>query len=86
MGPDGPFHTVLERTPYGKHLAPRSALTVARDRPISRSEFARAFCEAGYAVVIQDCRGGYGSEDEFTKYLSEAPDSYDTIQWIAGKA
>ena len=80
---DGPFHAILERTPYGKHLASRSELTLGRDRPMSRSEVAKAFCEAGYAVVFQDCRGRYGSQGEFTKYLSEAPDGYDTIQWIA---
>lgn len=80
---DGPFHTILERTPYGKHLASRSELTLGRERPMSRAEVAAAFCSAGYAVVFQDCRGRYGSEGEFTKYLSEAPDGYDTIQWIA---
>lgn len=85
-GQDGPFHAILERTPYGKHLASRSELTLGRDRPMSRSEVARAFCEAGYAVVFQDCRGRYGSQGEFTKYLSEAPDGYDTIQWIAEQA
>jgi len=85
-GQDGPFHAILERTPYGKHLASRSELTLGRDRPMSRSEVAKAFCEAGYAVVFQDCRGRYGSQGEFTKYLSEAPDGYDTIQWIAEQA
>ncbi|POR52680.1 CocE/NonD family hydrolase [Bosea psychrotolerans] len=82
-GRDGPFHAILERTPYGKHLASRSELTVGSDRPMSRSEVAKAFCEAGYAVVFQDCRGRYGSQGEFTKYLSEAPDGYDTIHWIS---
>lgn len=82
---EGPFHAILERTPYGKHLASRSELMLGSERPMSRAEVAAAFCAAGYAVVFQDCRGRYGSEGEFTKYLSEAPDGYDTIQWIAGQ-
>ena len=82
---EGPFHAILERTPYGKHLASRSELMLSSERPMSRAEVAAAFCAAGYAVVFQDCRGRYGSEGEFTKYLSEAPDGYDTIQWIAGQ-
>ncbi|WP_248307865.1 CocE/NonD family hydrolase [Bosea sp. AS-1] len=82
---EGPFHAILERTPYGKRLASRSELMLGSERPMSRAEVAAAFCAAGYAVVFQDCRGRYGSEGEFTKYLSEAPDGYDTIQWIAGQ-
>ena len=37
---------------------------------------------AGYVVVFQDCRGRYGSEGTFTKYLSEGEDGYDTCAWI----
>ena len=37
---------------------------------------------AGYVVIYQDCRGRYGSEGEFTKYLSEGPDGFDTCAWI----
>jgi len=37
----------------------------------------------GYAVVVQDCRGKYDSEGEFTPLADEARDGHDTISWIA---
>ena len=45
-------------------------------------EVAAHFVRAGYVVIYQDCRGRYDSEGEFTKYLSEGPDGYDTCAWI----
>ena len=46
--------------------------------PRSRNTFVRN----GYAVVYQDCRGRYKSGGRFTKYLSEAEDGYDTLDWL----
>jgi uncharacterized protein len=37
----------------------------------------------GYAVVIQDVRGRYASDGEFTPYQNEGKDGYDTIEWAA---
>ena len=80
---DERFPVILERTPYGKHLASRSELDYGETEAHTRLEIARYFVEHGYVVVYQDCRGRYGSEGEFVKYLSDGEDGYDTIAWIA---
>jgi putative CocE/NonD family hydrolase len=77
------FPAILERTPYGKHLASRSELDAGETKPRSRLEIARHFVERGYVVVYQDCRGRYGSEGRFIKYLSDGEDGFDAIAWIA---
>jgi uncharacterized protein len=76
------YPTILERTPYGKDEPSRSERTHSCPRPLSRADVARHFVERGYVVVYQDCRGRYRSEGEFTKYLSDAADGYDTCAWI----
>lgn len=37
----------------------------------------------GYACVIQDVRGRFKSSGHFFKYINEAADGYDTVQWLA---
>jgi len=37
----------------------------------------------GYAVAVQDCRGRFGSEGEFTPFVQEADDGEDTVKWAA---
>ena len=62
---------LLQRTPYGKD-----------GRGLVDS--ARYFVEHGYVVVLQDTRGRYKSEGGFSKYHDfDAPDGYDTVEWIA---
>ena len=61
---------LLLRTPYDRS---------ARERLTQAEWFARA----GYAVVIQDCRGRFGSEGAFRLGRHEAEDGYDTVEWIA---
>ncbi len=61
---------LLQRTPYDK--------TAAR-----LVESARFFAANGYVVALQDHRGRYASEGEFTKYLGEGQDGYDTIEFLA---
>jgi len=73
---------ILERTPYGKGEPSRSERTHTQPTPLTRAEVARYFVDHGYGVVYQDCRGRYGSEGEFTKYLSDAQDGCDTCDWI----
>lgn len=58
---------VLMRTPYDKDKAKGTA---------------ERFAKAGYAVVIQDCRGAYASEGELIPYYNEGQDGYDCIEWI----
>lgn len=78
----GPFPVLLERTPYDKRGTNHGDFTRADPEPRSKPEIARWFAEAGYAFVLQDCRGRFGSEGVFTKYLSEAPDGADTLAWL----
>ena len=66
------FPVLLQRTPYDK---------------TSRGlvDQARWFTTHGFIVVLQDTRGLYASEGEFQKYHEfDAPDGYDTIEWITG--
>jgi uncharacterized protein len=81
----GPFPVILERTPYDKTAASRSEITADDETPRSREAVAAYFVDAGYAVAFQDCRGRYRSEGGFTKYLSEAPDGYDTCAWLVAQ-
>ncbi len=60
---------ILVRTPYGK---PRQLIP-----------YYRAFVDRGYAVVIQDVRGRYGSEGVFDPPRQEVADGGDTLDWIA---
>jgi putative CocE/NonD family hydrolase len=81
-----PLPVILERTPYGKSVVSRSELTARNPSPMSRAEVARFFAARGYIVVYQDCRGRYGSEGEFVKYLSDGFDGYDTCAWLLQQA
>ena len=81
----GPFPAILERTPYGKAEASRSEVARGATGPTPRGEIAAAFAARGYAVVFQDCRGRWGSEGKFEKYLAEGADGFDTMAWIVGR-
>ncbi|WP_286828233.1 MULTISPECIES: CocE/NonD family hydrolase [Kordiimonas] len=78
----GRWPVLMERTPYGKQGLNRSERSVAHPAPRPRTEIARYFARHGYVVVMQDCRGRYGSEGTFSKYLNEAEDGFDTMAWI----
>jgi len=77
-----PLPVILERTPYDKSGVSRSEVSLRQPAPAKRPEVAAWFARRGYAVVMQDCRGRYRSEGEFTKYLDEAEDGYDTLAWL----
>jgi putative CocE/NonD family hydrolase len=85
-GQKGPFPVILERTPYGKAERSRSEIEIGMRQPMTRAEVAGHFVKAGFAVVYQDCRGRYGSEGDFVKYLSEGEDGYDAMAWLAGES
>jgi len=78
----GRLPVILERTPYGKTVVSRSELSVKEPVAKSRADVARFFVSRGYVVIYQDCRGRYGSEGEFVKYLSDGHDGYDACAWI----
>lgn len=64
---DGPFPAVLIRTPY--------------DRARHRAE-ARGWARRGFAAVLQDVRGRFGSPGEWRPYRHEAADGAATVRWI----
>jgi putative CocE/NonD family hydrolase len=69
----GRFPVLVYRTPYDRRHAQGEGSTVARA------------AARGYAVVVQDVRGRYGSDGEFEPYRNEGRDGYDTIEWAAAK-
>lgn len=79
---DGAFPVILERTPYDKTAVSRSELRFGATKSFARPEVAEYFVRHDYVVIYQDCRGRYNSEGGFTKYLDDAADGYDTLEWI----
>lgn len=75
LRPSGPgrFPTLVYRTPYGRKHA-------------EGNDVVRAALGRGYAVVLVDVRGRYGSGGVFVPYVNEGRDGYDTIEWAAGQA
>ena len=66
---EDPLPVLLQRTPYDK----------TSDRFVEAAKF---FAQNGYVVVLQDHRGRYASEGEFTKYIGEGADGFDTIAFL----
>ncbi|NPV09467.1 MAG: CocE/NonD family hydrolase [Anaerolineae bacterium] len=64
----GAYPVILERTPYDK---------------VGCIDRGRYFARHGYVFVAQDVRGRYRSEGEWYAFAHEAPDGYDTVEWIA---
>jgi uncharacterized protein len=71
-----PVPAILFRTPYD-----RSAYNPDVLRP-------QQCVEAGFAAVVQDMRGRFGSEGEWAPldWAQEGADSYDTVEWIAAQS
>ncbi len=68
----GRYPVILVRTPYLKGM---ELLEVPK--------LAEYFATRGYVFVVQDVRGRGDSEGEFNFFFQEAPDGYDTIEWLA---
>jgi putative CocE/NonD family hydrolase len=66
----GPFPVLVQRHPYSAGGGAWAML-------------ATALAGHGYAVVVQSCRGRYGSEGEFYPLHPDIDDGYDTIEWAA---
>lgn len=82
----GPFPVLLERTPYGRRGTNAADRTRHEPEPRSKPQIATGLARAGYACVLQDCRGRYGSQGVFTKYLGEGADGADTMAWILAQS
>jgi uncharacterized protein len=64
-----PAVTVLVRCPYG------------RGGPFSMS-MAQLIAERGYHVLMQSCRGTFGSGGDFVPMRNEISDGQDTVAWL----
>ena len=62
--------TVLIRTPYGRRII---------------GPLGRLYAERGYQVVIQSCRGTFGSEGEWEPVRHEQADGHATLEWVAAQ-
>ncbi len=76
---------LLERTPYDKSGTAQSDLVAGHDGLLSKPQIARWFASYGFVVAMQDCRGRYRSQGQFTKYTNEAEDGCDTLTWLAAQ-
>ena len=69
----GDFPVILERTPYNK-ASPANVLN------------GRYFARRGYVCAVQDVRGRFVSEGEWYAFAKEAPDGYDTVEWLGAQS
>jgi putative CocE/NonD family hydrolase len=72
---DGTFPTLVSRLPYNKEVGQLVNFSFDVQRGV----------QAGYAVVVQDTRGRFGSDGEFNPFFDEARDGADTIAWAASQ-
>ncbi len=63
-----PHTTILLRTPYGK---------------FQYKNVGQFFASKGYATVIQDVRGKFGSSGDFFPFQHERKDGLSTLDWIS---
>jgi uncharacterized protein len=64
----GPFPVILVRTPYSNNT----------DSSVADAVY---FAQRGYAVAVQDARGRYDSEGDWSPFVHEARDGYDAQEW-----
>ena len=69
---EGPFPTILARTPYDN----------GRPDLVDR---ARALADAGYLVVLQDIRGRFDAEGAYDPFRHDADDGFATQEWIGAQ-
>jgi len=72
---DGPFPTILMRTPYERTME-----LIPKNRPPEVGEY---FASNGYVWIVQDTRGRGDSEGTFSFMHDAAEDGYDSVEWIA---
>ena len=69
---EGRFPCILMRTPYGK--------------PDEKSGDAKRYTAAGYAMVVQDCRGRGKSAGVWDPFRYDVEDGFDTQEWVGQQA
>ncbi len=68
----GPHPVLVQRYPYS-------------NRDGYMAIMGQMIAAQGYAVVVQSCRGRYGSEGDFYPFQPDVEDSYDTVEWAAAQ-
>jgi uncharacterized protein len=68
--PSGGLATVLIRSPYGRSVM---------------GPLGRLYAERGYQVIVQSCRGTFGSGGEFVPVRNEQADGHATLEWVAAQ-
>src|SRR4051812_15204065 len=69
---DGVYPVLLSRQPYNKDVN----INLMYADPVG-------LAARGYIVVMQDVRGRYASDGEFSPSDQEFDDGYDSVQWAA---
>lgn len=72
-GLGGKLPVILARTPYNKNAARAD------------NSWARMFAAQGYIVAVQDTRGKFESEGEYTVSAADTNDGCDAIDWMASQ-
>jgi hypothetical protein len=67
--PGGKLPTILIRSPYGRRNSQFQLYT-------------RLLAERGFQVLVQSCRGTFGSGGEFFPFCNERADGLATITWL----
>lgn len=68
---EGPFPTLVLRTPYG------------RGRTLGNPKSWIRLVDHGYALVSVDLRGRNDSEGEWVPWVKDPQDAHDVIEWVA---
>ena len=66
------YPVLLSRTPYGRDLGANSAYL----NPAT-------IAAGGYVVILQDCRGRFGSDGQFVPSVHEEQDGAQSVAWAA---
>src|SRR5262249_20826258 len=79
----------LDRSRYNKEIESPSLAPASSD-PVRRARFlanriVAYFVAHGYAVVVQDVRGRFGSEGHWRLLVDDGNDGVDTTSWIVGQ-
>ena len=72
-GKPGPFPVILGRTPYNNMT----------EESLGNADF---YPQNGYVYMAQDVRGKNDSDGEFTPFIQEYDDGYDTVEWIGAQS
>jgi len=70
-----PLPALVQRMPYNKERLSTAWRYMHIERAATR----------GYAVVVQDVRGRFGSQGSFTPFAHEAEDGFDCVEWVAAQ-